>query len=446
MAVMRVPCAPLIFALLMPAIVQAADVGAVGPADLGTLESAAVDAALTARGLAIDPAPEGKVIGAIDVVNLDVFQPSEGRLLTWFNHFHRTTREEHIRRESLLRPGMRYDAALVEETVRNLRNRNAAYSANDAPLSSIVAMVPVKAAAPGTVDVLIVTRDVWSLRFNSDGLFGLMTADLASFNASLSENNLLGWRKQIALAFLMDQGEMELGPNYVDPNVLGSRLRLSFAAYQIWQRKIGTLAAGPSEGAAALLRIEYPLYALAQRWGGFVEGDYKTYVSRDIVGPTSTRSGPALARFDPGSGACLAPTGPTDAAYAALTADCAYRRRFATVSSGLTRSFPSLWLIQRITVGNEFATDRPSFLSDFPVDQAVRTRFAASYFGFSERTSSLYVQYDAFTPRYRVYRNLDTFDVGEDMRLGPSLTLKTGRASTLLGSESDFFPCRPWPS
>jgi hypothetical protein len=72
----------------------------------------------------------------------------------------------------------------------------------------------------------------------------------------------------------------------------------------------------------------------------------------------------------------------------------------------------------------------------------VRAPFAARYFGFSERTSSLYLQYDAFTPRYRIYRNLDTFDLGEDMRLGPSLTLKSGRASTLLGSESDFFPLK----
>jgi len=439
MAGMRLPCAPLVFALLMPAIAQAADYADSGTADLGTLERGAVDAALTTRGLAIDPVPAGKVIGAVEVVNLDVFQPSDGRLLTWFNHFHRTTREEHIRRESLLRPGMPYDAALVDETVRNLRNRNS-YSSGDAPLSSIVAVVPVKAATPGTVDVLMVTRDVWSLRFNTDGLFGLMTADLATFSASLSENNLLGWRKQAALVFQMDQGEMQLGPNYVDPNVLGSHLRLTFAAYQIWQREIGKIAAGPAEGAASLLRLEYPLYALSQHWGGFVEGSYKTYVNRDIVGPTAARSSPALARFDPASSTCIAPAAPGDALYDSLTADCAYRRRFGTVTSGVRRSFPSLWLIQRVTIGNEFATDRPSNLPGFPVDQDLRARFAARYFGFSERSSALYVQYDAFTPRYRIYRDLDTFDLREDMQLGPSLTLKSGRASTLLGSEADFFP------
>ena len=221
---MRAPCASLFALLLVPTVARAASY-----ADLGTLERGAVNVALASRGFAIDPAPGGKIVGAIHVVNLDVFQPSDGRLLEWFNHFHRTTREEHVRRESLLLPGMRYDALLVDETMRNLRNRNS-YSADDPPLSSIVAMVPIQAATPGTVDVLIVTRDVWSLRFNTNYNFELFALNLPTLSASLSENNLFGWRKQAAIAFIMDQGEMWLGPNYLDPNMLGTRLRLTAAS------------------------------------------------------------------------------------------------------------------------------------------------------------------------------------------------------------------------
>jgi len=69
----------------------------------------------------------------------------------------------------------------------------------------------------------------------------------------------------------------------------------------------------------------------------------------------------------------------------------------------------------------------------------LRQQYAAQYFGPSERTSSLYLQYEAFTPRYRTFRNLDTFDLGEDYRLGPWLTLKAGQAGRWLGSESNFF-------
>jgi hypothetical protein len=121
--------ASLIVLVLVPWLAHAAG-QAVVSAGLGPLEKGAVDQALAERELTIDPAPDGKVVGTIHVVNLDVFQSSDGALLQWFNHFHRTTREHHIRRESLLLPGMAYAGALVDETMRNLRNRTI-YSAAD---------------------------------------------------------------------------------------------------------------------------------------------------------------------------------------------------------------------------------------------------------------------------------------------------------------------------
>jgi len=413
--------------LLAPGLARAA-----GYEELGTLERGAVDTALALRRLVLDPAPEGKTVGFIQVVNLEVFQPSDGRLLEWFNHFHRTTREDHIRRETLMLSGTPYDSALVDETMRNLRNQST-YNLNDTGVSGVVAIVPIQAAEPGTVDLLMVTRDLWSLRFNSDWSFEPVTGYLYMLNASLSENNLFGWRKQAALVFLMDPGEMRFGPNYIDPNVLGTHLRLSAAFYEIWARRIGQIAAGPREGSAALLRLEYPFYALSRRWGGSVEGSYTNNVVRSV-------SGTSLSRYDPNSidHPCVDPGGLSDPT-SALTGDCAYRSHTGNVTSGVTRSFPRAWLIQRVTVGNELGLRRRSFLPEFPQDPALRASFAQRFFAASERTSALYLQYDAFTPRFRTYRNLDTFDLGEDKRLGPWVTLKAGQASTLLGSEQDFF-------
>jgi hypothetical protein len=417
---MRGACLGLLFTLLAPGLVRA------GGPDLGPLERGSVEAALAARGLTIDPAPEGKIVGIIHVMNLDVFQPSDGGLLVWFNHFHRTTREGHIRRESLLQPGMAYDPLRVEETLRSLRNR-ASYQASDPPMTGIAAMVPIQAPAPGTVDLLIVTRDVWSLRFNSE--YNYQPGYLINLRTSLSENNLFGWRKQVALVYDLEPGNMMLGPNYLDPNVFGTRLRLLAAFYEIWARRIGEIAAGSREGSASRVRVEYPFYALSSRWGAFVDGSYKNSVLRNL-------SGPAFRKFNPTTGRC---TGPADTDYAGVdpNADCAFRMRYGALTSGLTRSFPKPWLIQRITVGNEVGLVRPSFLSDFPEEP--RQAFSEVFFRRSERTSDLYLQYDAFTPRYRTYRDLDTFDLAEDNRLGPSVTLKLGRASTLLGSERGFF-------
>jgi hypothetical protein len=118
-------------------------------------------------------------------------------------------------------------------------------------------------------------------------------------------------------------------------------------------------------------------------------------------------------------------------------ADCAYRRRYGVLTSGVTRSLFRPWLVQRITFGNDFGLDRRTFLPGFPVEE--QQVFSDRYFRQAERTSALYLQYEAFTPRYRTYRDLDSYDLAEDQRLGPWLTLKLGRASTLLGSDRDFF-------
>ena len=428
----------LLLVLLSPGLARAD-----GP-DLGPLERGAVDGALATRGLVIDPAPEGKLVRSIHVVNLDVFQPNDGGLLSWFNHFHRTTREGHIRRESLLQPGMAYDALLVDETMRNLRNQ-APYDRNDPPMTGVVAMVPIQSTLPRTVDLLIVTRDVWSLRFNSDYNFDVLSLNLPTLTASLSENNLFGWRKLVEMTFIMNQGEMWFGPNYFDPNVLGSRLRLTAAFYEIWARRIGELSAGPNEGSASLLRLEYPFYALSRRWSGFVQGNYTTRVERDISSNSDYPS-PTLGRYLPaageGAGQCILPSNAAGNPYSTLAADCDWRVRSGGVTSGIARAVPRDWLIQRITLGQEFGLNRLSFLPDFPQDPDLRARFAADFFGPSERTSWLYLQYDAFTPRYRTYRNLDSYDLAEDQRLGPWVTLKAGRATTWLGSEKDFYVLR----
>jgi hypothetical protein len=415
------------FGICLLVVWLAAGVVHAAEAEFGPLERGALDAALAARGLAIDPAPQGKTVANIHVVNLDPFQPNDGGLLVWFNHFHRTTREWHIRRELLLQPGMRYDPLLVDETMRNLRNQTP-YDLDDPQVTGIVAMVAVQTATPGSVDLLIVTRDVWSLRLNTD--YNYEPGYLINFSASMSEHDLFGWRKYVALDYRLEPGNMTLGPSYFDPNLLGTRLRLLAAFNLVWERKIGEVAAGPREGSGSRLRIEYPFYALANRWGGFVDASNISNVSRTI-------SGKQLTWFNPAVSECRIPPSEEGVAGADPNAACVYRLHTASIKSGITRAIPRPWLIQRFTFGNEFDLHRPSFLANFP--EELRASFAARYFGPSDRTSLLYLQYEAFTPRYRSYRNLDTFDLGEDNRLGPWLTLKLGRASTLLGSERDFY-------
>jgi hypothetical protein len=399
-----------------------ASAAAAGYADLGKLEREAVDDALALRGLTLDPEPQGKIVATVQVVNLDVFLARERVPLVWANIFHRTTREHHVRRESLLQAGDRYDQDLVEETTRNLQ---------DPSLSNAVAVLPVKSATPGMVDLLIVTRDVWSLRFNQS--FEAQGNHLLYYTGQLSENNLFGWRKNLAAVFVMDQSEMSLGPNYIDPNVLGTRLRLQAAFYWLWKRDSGEFNPGPQEGTSSRFHLEYPLFALASRWGAaadfsHVDGVYRRFRGTEVV-------------QIPLDGTPRNACDPLPAVSAGVPAvPWVYRIKMLNTSEVVTRSFRRPAVIQRVSAGHELSLVRPSFTSDFPYAEGSpeRAQFSQEVFPLSERLSDLFLRYQVFTPRYRTFRDLDTFDFREDMRLGPYLSLKAGRAGAWVGSQRDL--------
>src|SRR5262249_1819230 len=127
-------------------------------------EQEAIDAALAEQHLEIDPAPEGKRIGRIRVVRLDVLEPRDpgpellkrvpivsplGKYVkkSMLNALHVRSREYVIRRELLLREGEQYVQVLIDETARNMRARM--------PLQvSLVVIVPVKTDEDDKVDVL----------------------------------------------------------------------------------------------------------------------------------------------------------------------------------------------------------------------------------------------------------------------------------------------------
>jgi hypothetical protein len=374
---------------------------------LGTLERQALEDALRERGLVIDAAPEGKTIGTIHVVNEEVFSPRDS-YFQFFNHFHRTTREPLILREALFAPGQVYRQDLLEETRRNLQ---------DPDLSSVVVVVPVVSPRPGTVDVLIVTRDVFSLRLNSD--FQVEQAPnqkprLLSLSASLSENNLFGLRKQISLVFNLDQGTMSTGPTYIDRNIAGTHLTLNASARAYLSREDPRL-----EGSSASLNVAYPLYSLARRWGASVSVSHSDRVIRVFTGHE-------LARVD------FKDT-PEKERYPWL-----YRYRSFSTGGSVTRSFGTR-VIQRVALGPSYSVSRPSFTPQFPDDPEAQAQFAREVFPRSERVSSWGLSYGVFTPRYVTYRDLDTFDLREDRRLGPQASASLSRAFRFLGSDRNFY-------
>ena len=195
----------------------------------GSYEGRALDRALTELALEVEPSPEGKTLDRIWVFNLDVFGPGDD-FLQFFNIFHRTTRWRAIEREVILRPGESWDESKIRETERKLR---------DPIFTTLVVLVPIKARSPDKVDLLAVTRDVWSLRFNSN--FEVQQGSLTELTLSISENNLMGWRKQLAVVFDMNQGNYFVGPLYIDKNVAGTRWRLTANGGPLFSRETNEL-------------------------------------------------------------------------------------------------------------------------------------------------------------------------------------------------------------
>jgi hypothetical protein len=376
-----------------------------GEAGLGVLEKESLEEALAARRLKLDPAPAGKTIGTVHVVTLEVFS-SRDSFFQFFNIFHRTSREDIVRRDALFGPGDGYDQEIIEETTRNLR---------DPFLSNVVVIAPVMpvsgALPPGTVDVLIVTRDVWSLRLNTD--FEVQQAAIINLTISISENNLFGWRKKAAIVFDMDQGAWAIGPSYLDPNIAGTRLTLRASARAIFERYSST-----PEGSSSAVTFAYPLYSLASKWGASISAGHTDGVVRRFLGnrlaPVDFMATPEKERWP-----------------------WIYRVRRASVTEGVVRSFGRR-VIHRVSGGHELTSVRPGFTRDFPDDPDARALFARERFPRSERVSALYLGYGLFTPNYRTYRDLNTFDLREDVRLGPTADVGLAQALRPLGSEKSF--------
>ena len=407
-------------ALALAVVARAApDARAQTERPLSRLELESVDEARAGLGLTFDPSPTGKTIGTVYVVNEDVFSKRDW-YFQWFNVFHRTTRTEILRRELLFAPGQPYDPALIEESMRNLQAPPQVVLATGGSLvppelSSVVAIVPVASSQPGTVDVLVVTRDVWSLRFNTN--FEFQQNTLSALDTSLSENNLFGWRKFLSLGFSLSLGNFDVGPTYFDPNIAGTRLQLYANALAFYTR-----GSDAYEGNSETLSVVYPLYSLASRWGAGVSAFHEDEVVRGFQGNTLAAE-PLTS--DPG-----------------VTVPYIYRRRAAILDAHATRSYGAA-VIQRLTLGYTL-DDRHSSPDDLlaygGATPAQIQEFLAQYAPISERRSEPYVGYTMFTARYGVYRDLDTFDLRENAQLGPLVSLRAAYGAPELGADFRAFP------
>ncbi len=240
-----------------------------GNRQLGMLSALVlIAAAMMPRPARLQP---GTPIVRITVIRDDVFDTADPATSAWpyrwADHLHVTTRERYIRSLLLFKVGDPLDPAILAESERLLRS------------TGFLSPVTISARpAPGGAEVVVRTHDEWTtLAGVSFGLAG----NRRHFGASLSEENLLGWGKELAFEFDSDPVRRTTTFEYTDNLFLATR----------WQLALQHKSA--SDGNGNSLAIAYPFFALATpragggSWESLTQTEYLYSTNKQAVSGTA---------------------------------------------------------------------------------------------------------------------------------------------------------------
>ncbi|NOZ85424.1 MAG: BamA/TamA family outer membrane protein [Deltaproteobacteria bacterium] len=389
---------PCIFYFAILSILSATFLQAFETAKAGQYEDDLAGNALKETCLEIEDSPGGKIIEGIILVRY----PVVGKNDPWpklLNMFHVTTRDKIIRQELLFHEGERYDESTVRESARNLRAMPMIFS--------MVRILAVKGSAPDRVLVLVVTKDLWSIRLNTNFNFGGGVFNFVSFLPT--EQNLLGLNQQLSLYARVDRKVLTFGQLYRVPRVLGSRIAMNEAFALRINRFDGDL-----EGGLGWLTIRRPLFSLSSRYSWEISSYFDTGIERYFQGATQK----------------------------VITIN--YKDQSYKFYHMYDYEKMALETRLGISFGHVFKTDfyfgyrakSNKYCSSSSLDH-VPAPVADAYKKISipprDQAGEIFARIAFFEARYSRQRNIDTYGLTEDVRLGPSLVMEAAHASPVLG-------------
>ncbi len=357
-------------------------------------EQQTIDEALKKLNAKADPSPEGKTIERIDVVPLEVIEDRDP-LPNWLNVFHVTTRPSIVRREMLLREGDPYNQALVDETIRNLRQL---------PQLSVVLVVPTVGSAPGRIGVIVITKDVWSLRASWSVV--VPSGRIETLEIHPEERNLFGTHQTVSATFILQPSAYTLGAGYAIPRIGTSRVAVVTSANIMVNR-----ASGSPEGSFGSLVAGQPLYSGLADWAWDAATTWQDIIARRYV------NAQLYTFVDPVTKQSL----PFE-----------WRAREYATQYELRRSFG--WETKHdFTFG--VGIDQQVYRTDFPgADPQTVLDFRATDVPVSDTRVGPAIQYETYTKRYLRVIDFDTLALQEDYRLGHDIVLGVAPSFRALGS------------
>jgi len=362
------------------------------------LEKSVIEQELSERGLSLESAPEGKLIEDVQIVSLDVFDERDP-VPDFVNVLHATTGEPVIRRELLFREGEPYRESFAHETARNLRN---------IPQLSIVLVVAVKGSRPDRVRVLVITKDVWSLRLNwsLDASIDSGNLHINSLVLNPSEENLFGTHAVVGGLFIMDLATYSLGFSLGHRRLFGSHQQISLAASLINNRY-----SGANEGSFGSFRYGQPLYSIDTQWSWGTSILWRTDIARRFFN--------------------------NEVAISKSGVPVEYNRDRLYGGYELVRSFGRRFKYD-LSVG--FEADRGVYS---PLDVSGYTprqvqRFIADELPVSDQRIGPFAQLHVHRTDYRALLEIETLGLQEDFRRGHDLLLRMYSGIGALGSTRDL--------
>jgi hypothetical protein len=390
----------------LPAVPPRADAPQTRAFRYSGYEEATIAAALDALGFVRDDQPAGKIVEAIHAVRLEVIEKRDPAP-RFLNAFHVLSREGVIGREVLLRPGEAYEQALADETRRNLAAL---------PQLSLVLVVAARGSSPGEVRVVVITKDVWSLRLNWN--IALASGGLEGLSINPSETNFLGRHESAGLLFTREPRSYSIGARYDVPRVQGSHVTASAEAGLIYN-----VDTGAREGSFGDIEVSRPLWSSQTDWSwgsgvSWVSGVARLYRGTRVAGFT----------LDPGT-VCLE-TSPRCVPWSWLT-------DVVDASASVTRSFG--WAAKHdFTVGFDVRRSRFRLPDLAAFDPSTVQAFESTRLPVSEDRVGPYLEYRTYRSDHLRVLDLERLALQEDYRIGAEAFARVYPVLGALGSTRTF--------
>ncbi|MBM4375636.1 MAG: hypothetical protein FJ095_11170 [Deltaproteobacteria bacterium] len=383
--------------------------GAKGRKIFSPYEEQTIARALERHRVELEPSPEGKRIEDIHIEVLEVIEARDPAP-EFLNALHRTTRDSAVRRELLFREGQRFERSLIDETERNLRSLRQ---------HSLVVIVPLRAKGADAVRLLVLVKDVWSLRLNSS--FRLTGQGLEQLLLQPSEENLFGMRRTLSSTVTYDPATVSIGATYVEPRLMDSRIQFGVTAGVTINHETGQ-----AEGTSGAFEYGVPIYSTRQRWAWGTSLSWRDAITRRFRGV-------ALNVFNGDSA-----TDPTnDCPNPGRCIPIRYESDVINGTVGVTRSFwgQHIQLVQLGATG-----DRRAFHVDDleRYDADVAARFVAERLPRSVTRNGFFARYQIYENRWAKLQEVETLGLQENYRLGLEAHARVYPLLGVLGSTTSL--------